>query len=243
MIQANSFLKTPNAPPWTGFLQLTLLIVFCAVTIGLTAIQIPASLGHFEKYFGGLNPILVVSGAGVAAVAVLPLLRFATGFQIIRGRKTLYGIAYSAGFATLLGIAIAIADILIRYAEDTNVPVPEALLFYPTVGFVAEVVFHLVPLTLVVVLLIPLRRLIQVDRIVWIAILITAVSEPTFQILFEGEPLTWAAGFTWVHVFAIAFLQLYVFKRFDFATMYAFRIVYYAYWHVIWGVIRLRVLF
>jgi hypothetical protein len=40
-----------------------------------------------------------------------------------------------------------------------------------------------------------------------------------------------------------AFLQLYVFRRFDFASMYAFRLVYYAYWHILWGVIRLKVLF
>ena len=44
-------------------------------------------------------------------------------------------------------------------------------------------------------------------------------------------------------VFVIAVLQLYVFRRFDFASMYSFRLVYYAWWHILWGTIRLSVLF
>jgi cobalamin biosynthesis protein CobD/CbiB len=81
------------------------------------------------------------------------------------------------------------------------------------------------------------------ERVVWIGILVVAVLEPFFQVLFEKKPFTWGAAYTWVHVFAIAFLQLYVFRRFDFVTMYAFRLIYYAYWHILWGVIRLNVLF
>jgi hypothetical protein len=53
----------------------------------------------------------------------------------------------------------------------------------------------------------------------------------------------WVAAYTWIHVFVIAFLQLYVFRRFDFVSMYSFRLFYYAYWHILWGVIRLEVLF
>jgi hypothetical protein len=34
-----------------------------------------------------------------------------------------------------------------------------------------------------------------------------------------------------------------VFRRYDFVTMYSFRLFYYAYWHIAWGVIRLRVFF
>lgn len=38
-------------------------------------------------------------------------------------------------------------------------------------------------------------------------------------------------------------LQLHVFRRFDFVSMLSLRLVYYVYWHLIWGAIRLRVLF
>ena len=53
-------------------------------------------------------------------------------------------------------VAIIIADFFIRYPEDINVPVPEALLFYPAVGFVAEIAFHVLPLALLLFVLAPL---------------------------------------------------------------------------------------
>lgn len=38
-------------------------------------------------------------------------------------------------------------------------------------------------------------------------------------------------------------LQLYVFKRYDFVAMISLRLVYYLYWHFIWGYSRLQLLF
>ena len=61
--------------------------------------------------------------------------------------------------------------------------------------------------------------------------------------MFERDPFSWAAAYTWVHVFAIALLQLAVFRRYDFALMYAFHLFYYAYRYIAWGVFRLDVLF
>ena len=77
----------------------------------------------------------------------------------------------------------------------------------------------------------------------WLGILLVSVLEPTFQVLFEGKALTWGAAYTWIHVYAIAFLQLYIFRRFDYVSMVSLRLFYYAYWHILWGVIRLEVLF
>jgi hypothetical protein len=70
-----------------------------------------------------------------------------------------------------------------------------------------------------------------------------AALEPTFQVAFGGKPLTWGDTYTWIHVFAIAFLQLTVFRRYDLLSMVSLRMFYYAYWHIIWGVIRLKLLF
>jgi hypothetical protein len=46
-----------------------------------------------------------------------------------------------------------------------------------------------------------------------------------------------------VHIYVFNALQLYVFKRYDFLSMYAFRLVYYLHWHVVWGYMRLQLLF
>jgi hypothetical protein len=98
-------------------------------------------------------------------------------------------------------------------------------------------------LALLLLVLNPLAGQLGRERVVWLGILIVAVLEPTFQVVFGGDAFTWGAAYTWIHVFAIAFLQLYVFRRFDFVSMYSFRLFYYAYWHILWGVIRLEVLF
>lgn len=243
MTQADSMGPPQERELWAVHHQYMGFLVIAAAMIGLTALQLPSSRADFDRYFGGLPPIAVVAAAGVFGVGAVAALRRVAGFQILRGPATFRGIAVSAGLATLLAVAIVVADLLIRYPEDTNVPMPRALLFYPTVGFVAEVVFHLLPLVLLLPALSTLRRRLGADRVVWIAIVIAAVAEPTFQILFKGQRLTWASAYTWIHVFAIAFLQLQVFQRYDFTTMYIFRLIYYAYWHIIWGVIRLEVLF
>jgi hypothetical protein len=149
----------------------------------------------------------------------------------------------SATLATALAIAIVVADIIIRYPQEMNVPIPRALLFYPAVGFVAEIIFHVLPLGLVLLALNQLVKWLGRERVVWLGILLVAVIEPTFQVLFEGKPFSWGIAYTWIQVFVIAFFQLYVFRRFDFVSMYSFRLFYYAYWHILWGALRLKILF
>jgi hypothetical protein len=60
-----------------------------------------------------------------------------------------------------------------------------------------------------------------------------------FQVSQAAEHL---AAFTAVHILLFGLAELYIFLRFDFISMYAFRIVYYAYWHVAWGHARLLML-
>jgi hypothetical protein len=224
----------------------TAYVILTFLAIGLTALLMPSSSGYFRHYFGETNPLLVVVLASISGGISLSLLHALGTFEIFSGRTTLRGIGVSAGLASVLAVAIIIADFFIRYPEDTNVPLPEALLFYPAVGFVAEIAFHVLPLALLMLVLSPLRRKRGSDRRirpVWLAIAIAAVAEPTFQVVLPGDGFSLASAYTWLHVFAIASLQLYVFKRYDFISMYSFRLIYYAYWHVAWGVIRLEVLF
>jgi hypothetical protein len=223
--------------------QYTTYFALSLVTLIFFVILLPSSGAYFRRFLGNMNPILVVVVASVVGAVALWVLQSNYEFVIFKGRMTLRGIALSAVFATVLAIAIVVADFFIRYPEDTNVPVPQALLFYPAIGFVAEIVFHVLPLALLLLILSPLVKSLGKERVVWFSILVVAVLEPFFQVLFEKKPFTWGAAYTWVHVFAVAFLQLYVFRRFDFASMYVFRLIYYGYWHILWGVIRLQVLF
>ena len=206
-------------------------------------ILLPSSGSFFRRFFGETNAVLVLLFTALAGAVALRLLQSRFNFVLFIGRGTSQGLIQSAGLATILAVAIVIADFFIRYPEDINVPIPQAILFYPSVGFIAEIVFHVLPLALLLIILNPLGSWVGRERVIWLAILVVAVLEPTFQILFGGEVLTWGSAFTWIHVFAIAALQLYVFRRFDFVSMYSFRLIYYAYWHILWGVVRLKVLF
>lgn len=208
-----------------------------------TLISLPSSEAYFQRFLGETNAILVMIVATVVGAVALWILQSNFGFVILRGRATLQGIALSAVLATAVAVAIVAADFIIRYPIDTNVPVPQALLFYPAIGFVAEIIFHVLLLTLLLFIMTLIFGQSSKERIVWFAILLVAVFEPTFQVLFEQKTFTWGDVYTWIHVFVIAFLQLYVFRRYDFVSMYAFRLIYYGFWHILWGVIRLKVLF
>lgn len=213
------------------------------VILIFVAALFPSSSADFRRFLGRINPIFVTVVASLLGAASLWVLQSNYGFVILWGRMTLRGMALSAALAAVLGLAIVIADLIIRYPQDINVPVPQALLFYPAIGFIAEIVFHVLPLALLLLILTPLNTLLGREQVVWLGILLVAAVEPTFQVLFEGKPIMWGSVYTWIHVFVIAFLQLYIFRRFDFMSMYAFRLFYYAIWHILWGVIRLEVLF
>ena len=235
----NELAERPLTQNWqyAAYLALFLLALIFIV------ILLPESTVHFQRFLGEPNAILVVIIAFVLGAAALWLLQSSYGFVIFLGRATLRGMALSAVLATVLAVAIIVADWFLRYPENMNVPVPQALLFYPAIGFIAEVVFHVLPLALLLLALNPLVGTLGKERVVWLGIVIVAILEPAFQVLFEKKPFSLVAVYTFVHVFAIAFLQLYVFRRFDFVSMYAFRLFYYAYWHILWGVIRLKMLF
>jgi hypothetical protein len=46
-----------------------------------------------------------------------------------------------------------------------------------------------------------------------------------------------------LQIYVINLQQLRIFRRFDFTSMYAFRLLYYLFWHILWGNLRLVVLF
>jgi hypothetical protein len=232
-----------STPHLERTLQYVAYLILSLVALIFTLILLPSSNAYFRRFLGEWNPIMVIIIATIVGAVALWLLQARYNFVIFMGKGTIPGLKLSVVLATLLAIAIVAADFFIRYPEDTNVSLPYALLFYPSIGFVAEIIFHVLPLALLLILLNPLGGWIGSDRLIWLGIFLVAVLEPTFQVTFEGKPFTWGSAYTWIHVFVLAFLQLYVFRRFDFISMYSFRLFYYVYWHILWGVIRLQVLF
>ena len=80
------------------------------VALIFIVILLPSSRAYFRRFFGNAHPVLVVIVASVLGAAALGVLHARGGFEILKGQTTLRGIALSAGFATLLAVAIVIAD-------------------------------------------------------------------------------------------------------------------------------------
>ena len=194
--------------------------------------------------FIGLNPLI-----GLLLISLMGFFIFV--FLISKGYFSIYkkghlkGYLYASGLASLFGLIAILVDLSTRiYSADINVLFPKSLLFYPAIGYVAEIIFQILPLTLILIVLNPLSEKVGTKKIVWSGILVASLPEPIFQILVGSGPLPlWFAGFELARIFSVVLSQLTFFKRYDFVTMYWFRIVYYLFWHILWGYLRLGLLF
>lgn len=198
----------------------------------------------YQPFFGKINPVIVLVGVSVLGLILLTYL-LARGWLTIFQVENLRGLLVAAALATLFALIMIFADSKIILPEDINRPFPDALLFYPTIGFVVEILFHVLPLTVLLVLTTSLFKNLTFAQVIWPCILFVALLEPIFQtILGYSRPYPWwVMAFIALHIFLLNFTQLALFKRYDFLTMYTFRVVYYLLWHIVWGVIRLRLLY
>lgn len=145
----------------------------------------------------------------------------------------------SAAKILLLGGILALPPIMIDVAlgfpEDLNLPLPDALFFYPGIALVAEVVFHLLPLALLSMFFL---RTPTPAWLIWPVVIV----EPIFQLSFLSGP-----GLLGVLVLAnvslVSAAQLWLFQRHGFLVMIGLRLAFYFFWHIAWGQLRLVLLY
>ena len=196
----------------------------------------------FQPYLGNLDPLLAIVLISALGFISLYFLHSRCGFEIFMGRGSWRGVVVSAIIATLFAIAIILIDLSIGFPEDINAPLPQSLLFYPAIAYIAEIVFHTLPLAILLNLLFkpPVP-----NSFLWLCIVLAALFEPGLQMFWSSaqEPFSWFTLYVGLHILAINFLQLIIFRRYDFVSMYSFRLIYYIHWHIIWGHLRLQWLF
>lgn len=215
------------------------------VAVGLTAILAVLPGVPFRKYFGDIHPLFAVTTVAALGGVALGWLRARGGFQILAPRMHPRGPWLALMAATLFAVVVIPADVLIRFPRDMNVPPPQALLFYPVMGFVVEIVLHAVPLALLFAAgeLVVRRR--AHPTLLAACLLVVAGLEPVLQLRLGFGPgdFSAAAVFVALHVYAFNIVELWIFRRRDFLSMCTLRLAYYMYWHVIWGQLRLRWLY
>lgn len=194
----------------------------------------------FQPYFGDSNPLLM-AGFYVLLGVLLFRVHLSKGWLRVYRKGKHRGFVVSSALAVLFGGVIIIVDLLVPFPADINVSFPQSLLFYPAIGFIVEIIFHLLPLTLLLAFFLLGVKKWSFDKIIWPAIIIVSLLEPVYQvILLLGREVS---VYVALHIFLINLTQLWLFKCYDFLSMYLFRLVYYLVWHIGWGSLRLQWLF
>lgn len=198
----------------------------------------------FSTYFGSLNPIVATGLTVAVGFAALSHLESRGWFAIRAAGKDRKGLVLAAASASAFAIPVIVVDLLGGFPRDINVEIPGSILFYPVMAIVAEVAFHLMPLALLLGVAGRVARRLGRDRLVWSCILVVALIEPALQALWAPpESPTWATAYVILHVLVINLTGLHFLRRYDFLTTYLFRVFYYLHWHVLWGFLRLHLLF
>jgi len=216
------------------------LVIIC-FTIILSFSERPV----FERFLGSIDPLAAILASIVVGFILLSFLLSKKWFVIFDIGNFL-GLIRFSGLAALLGVIMIIIDTRIIFPADTNILFPQSLLFYPAIAFFVEILFHVFPLTVLITIMNSILKKPNFNAILWISIFIISIAEPIYHTLdmvsSKSFPF-WAVAYVGLHIFLINFFQLLIFKKYDFIAMYSFRLVYYLFWHIGWGYIRLFWLF
>ncbi|MHA2275119.1 MAG: hypothetical protein ACXAC2_05105 [Candidatus Kariarchaeaceae archaeon] len=199
---------------------------------------------RFQLYFGILHPILAIGIVISLGFILFKLLLIDHRWEIYND-KTHHGFVIAALTAPLFGFITILIDLQFKYPKDINAEIQSGVLFYPVMGFVVEIIFHVLPLSITWYFINQISDTNLQNKFLKISIIIIALIEPLFQLAF-GTPdyfPIWIAIYFGVHLFVFNYIQLQLFNKYDFVSMYSFRLVYYLLWHIIWGYMRLFIIY
>lgn len=237
--------------PWTtGPLQshhrsLVAFVLLALAAAFATALLARWDPGVFQPYFGRLPPLPVLAIVVAVGGVALRLLYLRAGLLVVNPACGLRGLGFALAIAPAFLVPVIALDWIVGFPEEINVLAPASLLFYPTIGFVVEIAFHALPVAVLLVALGVVFPSWSASRSMFAAMALAGTIEPVFQVWFgfvADAPL-WFHTALALHLLAFNWVQMFVFRRYDFVSMYFFRLVYYVLWHMVWGEWRLYLLF
>ena len=136
------------------------------------------------------------------------------------------------GVVPLLAAAAIGSDLVFRYAEDTNVAMPDALRFYPAIAVFVEIVLHVIPIAALVAMLGMPNGF---DATFWRIAIPVALVEAVLQALYATSIGT--SVFSAVDLMVFGVVQVWIFLRVRIhVDVVSLRLVDHALWHLAWGV-------
>ncbi len=213
-------------------------LVSSVVAVVLTAWQVRVDRSVFESYLGVVDPIVVMTGVAIVGSVVMAYLQGISDFAVLGPGTSREAVSIIAWAVPLLAVAAIAADLVLRFAEDTNVALPDALRFYPAIAVFVEVALHTVPIAVLVTVFGTPTGL---DATFWRIAIPVALIEAALQAVYA--PSIGTSAFSAIHLMVFGVAQVWMFWRFGFVWMLAFRLAYYSLWHLAWGAARLELLF
>jgi enoyl-CoA hydratase/carnithine racemase len=124
-------------------------VLALAASAGLVFLHLFAPI-DLERFFGGIPPIAMAVSLPVVAVASMWVLRERAGLCLLAAGRVGKKIALAALLSTPFAVPPIVVDLVWVLGSGNFVDLPDALVFYPVMAFVAETVFHLLPLAILV---------------------------------------------------------------------------------------------
>src|SRR5690554_2382891 len=193
----------------------------------------------FQRFFGELSPVLLIMGSILITSVFLHKIKF----DVWAKKST--GIKQSISLAGIFGVTIITFDCFIHFPIDINTPLPYSLLFYPVMGYFVQGVFQLLPLGILLIGLSPVKRNTENNNYILLILMVSFI-EAIYQAVSLCDRDQYSihiiilVGF---HVYLFVVVQLLLLKKYGYLAMFSFRMTYYVIWHIIWGSIRIFILF
>ncbi len=220
--------------------QLGIFLSISAIVLILTGILYLRDPEAYSGFFGRINPLLVVTCLIIIGCLLMQRFLSKTSLKVCT-KASKSRILFIVTLPLVLFAGMMWVDTMGVFSRDLNIAFPNSLLFYPSIAYVVEIIFHVLPLGLCFFIITAVFKLRDHSTALFISIPLVALIEPVFQIMnFGMDYPVWAIIYVGVNILVINLAQLWLFVKYDFVSMYAFRLMYYLLWHIIWGVIRLQ---
>lgn len=223
--------------------QYRLFISLSVSILILTGILYGLDKSSYQRFLGRMNPLLIGIISVVLGILLMSFLLSATSCKIYR-KAASSRILFIVGIPLILIVGIIWVDTKGVFPKDLNMDFPYSLLFYPSIAYIVEIIFHVLPFSMCIFVITSMFKQLDQAKVLFISIPLIALIEPIFQIINFGRDYSvWAIVYIGTNILVINLSQLWLFVKYDFVSMYALRLVYYLLWHIIWGELRLHWLF
>jgi hypothetical protein len=239
-------MSTPAKPPGAGTPVRRSLQIYTGLMVYLAVVVVVFHLVSVK--------VVVASQAELFRWPMVAVLTLVGGISVWLGPRVGFPGLWDARISTqnrllfpaLVGLGLGVVNLALQgftgavhiiaeaaNVRSINVAFPDSILFYSAGAIILEAIYRLIPITLPLWLIanVLLRKRGQ-TQVFWALALLTSALEPLEQIgFFEGHLALMVI--TGVSTYAMNVFEAHLWRRYGFLAPLAFRIAYYAVWHIV----------